>query len=175
MTKRNLIGSFAIVSWMAMIPQSVIADDGEGKKLKFAAALSAAQSVPVPVPGLIQRARISAVFDRSLSEVRVRLNVRGGDNVVAAHFHCALPGVAGPVAFGLFSPGPLTFDGERAVGTLTNADFTGADCVPTIGRPVSNIAALALAMREGLIYANVHTLDNFPGEVRGQLIAVGDD
>ena len=175
MTKRNLIGSFAIVSWMAMIPQSVIADGDEGKSFKFAAALSIAQSVPVPGPGMIQRARISAVFDRSLSEVQVRLRVRGGGSVVAAHFHCALPGVTGPVAFGLFSPGPLTFDGERAMGTLTNADFTGADCVPGIGRPVNNIAALAFAMREGLIYANVHTLDNLPGEVRGQLIEVGDD
>jgi hypothetical protein len=30
-------------------------------------------------------------------------------------------------------------------------DFTGADCVDEIGRPVSKIAALAFAMRDGLI------------------------
>ena len=144
---------------------------GGGKGLKFEADLSTAQEVPTPGPGSITKADVKADFDKALTEVRVRLRVTGGANVVAAHFHCALPGEAGPVAFGLFSPGPLTFDGEEAKGTLTNADFSaGADCRPTVGRPVSNIAALAFAMRNGLIYANVHTTDNPPGEVRGQLL-----
>ena len=67
--------------------------------------------------------------------------------------------------------GPLTFDGKKAVGTLTNADFfVGEDCVSLVGRPVDNVAALAFAMREGLIYVNLHTAENLPGEVRGQLI-----
>ena len=118
---------------------------------------------------------MKAKFDKAFTRVEVKLRVQGGDNVMAAHFHCARPGETGPVEFGLFSPGPLLFDGERAKGTLTNADFTGADCVPTIGRPVNNIVALAFAMRDGLIYANVHTTDNPPGEVRGQLLEVGDN
>ncbi len=113
---------------------------------------------------------VRADFDEGFTEVDVTLKVDGGDNVVAVHFHCALPGEIGPVAFGLFTPGPLVFDGTEAKGFLTNADFTGADCNPTIGRPVNNIAALALAMREGLIYSNVHTTDNLPGEVRGQML-----
>ena len=174
MVKRNLIGYLVIAGFVVSMPPSVIAGDDT---LKFAAALSNAQSVPAPVPGLIERARVSAKFDRSLSEVQVRFRVRGGDNVFAAHFHCALPGAPGPVALGLF-PGGLIFDGERAVGTLTNADFSGANCVPSIGRPVNNIAALAFAMREGLIYINVHTADNPAGEVRGQMIEAsggGDD
>ena len=94
----------------------------------------------------------------------------GADNFVAAHFHCARPGVTGPVAFGMVSPGPCMFDGTELRCTLTNADFSGADCIPGVGRPVNNIAALALAMRDGLVYANVHTSDNPPGEVRGQLL-----
>ena len=61
-------------------------------------------------------------------------------------------------------------------GTLTNADSTGADCVPTIGRVVNNLASLAFAMRDGLIYANVHTRPQFMGgEVRGQMVEVIDD
>ena len=60
-------------------------------------------------------------------------------------------------------------DRREVEGVLTNADFTGADCVPIIGRPVNNIAALAFAMEQGLIYINVHTTDNLPGEVRGQM------
>ena len=56
-----------------------------------------------------------------------------------------------------------------------DTDFTGADCVPAIGRPVNNIASLAFAARNGLIYANVHTVANPPGEVRGQLLEVDDN
>ena len=148
-----------------ILPGAVYADG-----LVFEAEPTSAQSVPTPGPGLIEEAEVLAVFDEGFTEVEVTLKVEGGGNVVAAHFHCALPGEVGPVAFGLFGPGPLVFDGTEAKGALTNADFTGADCNPTIGRPVNNLAALALAMREGLIYANVHTTDNFPGEVRGQML-----
>ncbi len=135
----------------------------------FKAELSTAQAVPAPGPGLITSANIKAKFDRALTRVEVDLMVMGGANVVAAHFHCERPGVAGPVAFGLFSPGPLAYDGSQAKGVLTNADFTGADCVPFIGRPVNNIAALLFAMKDGLIYINLHTTDNLTGEVRGQM------
>ena len=137
---------------------------------KFEAEPTTAQEVPAPGPGLIDESEVVAEFDDGLTEVEVTLKVDGGDNVVAAHFHCALPGETGPVAFGLFAPGPLVFDGTEAKGFLTNADFTGADCNPTIGRPVNNVATLAFAMREGLIYVNVHTTDNRPGEVRGQML-----
>ena len=140
-----------------------------GSGLEFEAELSTAQGVPAPGPGNITQSDIDVQFDEAFTQVEVSLEVEGGGNVVAAHFHCQRPGLAGPVAFGLFSPGPLVFDGQTAEGVLTNADFTGADCVPSIGRPVNNIAALALAMRDGLIYINVHTTDNPPGEVRGQL------
>ena len=75
----------------------------------------------------------------------------------------------GPVALGLISPGPLSFDGKKIKGTLSNADFTGADCVPSTGRPITNVAALAFAIRDGLIYLNVHTDAFPPGEIRGQL------
>ncbi len=141
-----------------------------GDNIKFKANLSSAQEVTLVGPGLIESAEINADFEKDLSAVKVKLTIKGGGNVVAAHFHCGRAGTAGPVAFGLFSPGPLLFDGLKASGTLTNADFTGADCIPVIGRPVSNIAALALAMRDGLIYTNVHTLENPPGEVRGQML-----
>jgi len=140
------------------------------KELEFSATLSGAQSVPAATPGLITEAEIEAKFARDLSALEVELRIEGGDNVFGAHFHCARPGETGPVAFGLFSPGPLTFDGEKAEGTLTDAVFTAADCVETIGRPVTNVAALALAMRDGLIYINIHTTDSPAGEVRGQML-----
>jgi hypothetical protein len=39
-----------------------------------------------------------------------------------------------------------------------------------VGRPVNNIAALAFAKRDGLIYVNLHTPTQPAGEVRGQLV-----
>jgi len=144
-----------------------------GGKIKFKAELSDAQSVSVPplVPGLIESAKINADFEKDLSAVKVKLTIEGGSNVAAAHFHCARAGANGPVAVTILSAvGPLFFDGIEASGTLTNADVHANTCMSVIGRPVNNIASLALAMRDGLIYVNVHTSDNPGGEFRGQML-----
>ena len=157
-----------------------------GDDLQFGADLSGAQEVsPAPPGGVVTAAtgEIKVEFDEGLTEVKVELVVEGLAAVnlaTRAHFHCALAGVNGPIVFGIVDPGPVDcVPADLAAGdlecTLTNADFTGADCVPTIGRPVNNIAALAFAMRDGLIYANVHTPDNGPGEIRGQLLEADDD
>ncbi len=152
-----------------------------GDGLQFRADLSGAQEVPEVLTDAT--GEISAEFDEGLTEVKVELEVEGlaaGNLANRAHFHCALAGVNGPIIFGIVDPGPVDcVPADLAAGdlecTLTNADFTGADCVPTIGRPVNNIAALAFAMRDGLIYANVHTPDNLGGEIRGQLLEADDD
>lgn len=141
-------------------------------QLRFRAVLTGAQEVP----GVNSEAvgTVVARFDPGFTKVHVLLRVRNGVGVTGSHFHCNRPGANGPIVFGLFAPGPLFFDGTTAEGDLTNADFNLADCVPLIGRPVSNIAALAFAMQDGLIYVNVHT-NAFPGgEIRGQLLE-GDD
>ncbi len=148
------------------------------EQLRFDASLSGAQEVVIEggvfIPGGTDTdatGRIEASFDKGFTKVRVNLRV---DDLIgtfaAAHFHCGRPGQNGPVVFGLVAPGPLQFDGNGVRGTLTNLDFTGADCTELVGRPVNTIAALAFAMRNGLIYANVHT-DVFPaGEHRGQML-----
>jgi hypothetical protein len=144
---------------------------------RFDASLSGAQEVVIEggvfVPGGTDTdasGKIVASFDREYTRVWVNLKIDDlTGNFAAAHFHCGRPGVNGPVAFGLVAPGPLQFDGKGIRGMLTNIDFTGADCTTVVGRPVNNIAALAFAMRNGLIYVNVHT-DVFPaGEQRGQM------
>jgi hypothetical protein len=150
-----------------------------GDRLIFKADLSGAQEVVFDgggnfVPGGVDTdatGKIDAKFDKALTEVAVNLRIKDLTGVFTrAHFHCGRPGQNGPIAFGLVDPGPLAFDGQRVRGTLTNTDFTGVDCMPAIGRPVNNIAALAFAMRDGLIYANVHSTDFPPGEIRGQMI-----
>jgi hypothetical protein len=114
-------------------------------------------------------------FNRERTEARFRLIVEDGIAVTMAHLHCAPAGVNGPVVAFLFGevPGGFDVDGRLAKFTLTNANITavGANCAPTIGRQIANLAELAQAMQDGLIYANVHTIANPRGEVRGQLEA----
>ncbi len=145
------------------------ADDQE-----FEATLSGAQEVmggtDTPATG-----RINAKFDKAFTKVRVNLKIKNLVGTFAgAHFHCGRPGQNGPVAFGLVNPGPLVFDGDRIRGTLTNADVIAADC-SGVGRPVNNIVSLAFAMRQSVIYVNVHSSLFPPGEIRGQMLEGDDD
>jgi CHRD domain len=121
-------------------------------------------------------AQIEVEFDKGFTELDVELRVRNTlGNITRAHFHCARPGANGPIIFGLFDPGPFPVS-DRVNGTLTNADLNpGQDCFPTTGRVINNLASLAFAMRDGLIYANVHTDMFTGGELRGQMIEVTDD
>ncbi len=162
------------------VSSTAYSDGGNGDRggLKFNSNLSGAQEVVFEngnfVPGgrdTQAEAQIRAKFDKALTQVEVNLRIKDLEgNFTRAHFHCARAGQNGPIAFGLENPGPLVFDGQRIKGILTNTDFTGVDCIPAVERPVNNIAALALAMRDGLIYINVHS-DLFPhGETRGQML-----
>ncbi len=163
------------VSLAMLLSTSVSADGGNAPA--FRAELSGAQEVPEVGTGT--SGRVTLMFDSALSEARFVLRVENGTGVTQAHFHCSRPGANGPVVVFLlgFIPGGVDVDGELASGTMKNADITaiGANCVPSIGRPVNNIASLAFAARDGLIYANVHTAANPGGEVRGQLLEVDDD
>ncbi|MGH8494624.1 MAG: CHRD domain-containing protein [Gammaproteobacteria bacterium] len=179
----RLFGSRTFMGFFCLPALAVVglahADDRQ-----FKATLSGAQEAVFDaeemfVPGGTGSAatgRVNARFDRAFTGVRVNLTVNGlTGTFAAAHFHCGRPGQNGPVVFGFVNPGPLEFDGRRIRGALTSADFTGADCLEFVGRPVNNIVALAFAMRDGLIYANVHS-DVFPdGEIRGQMLARDDD
>ena len=141
-------------------------------RIAFSGTPSGAQSVTGNTPNGVDTdltGKVRAVFNQSLSEVRVNVRLSDASQVVAAHFHCAGAGANGPVALGLISPGPLAVTGNRISGTLTNADIQGVGCAASIGMPINNLASLAAAMDAGLIYLNVHT-PSFPGgEVRAQM------
>jgi hypothetical protein len=132
---------------------------------------------------------IKISFNKDLSELEYVLVVRHGVDVLQAHLHCGRPGQNGPVVVFLFPvggtaalPAPgVDSNGELARGTLTNANVrpSAATCnqpPPTgIERPVNNIASLFFAAKEGLIYANVHTVLHTSGEIRAQLLEVSED
>ena len=139
---------------------------------RFQARLTGAQEVPEVDSEALAMA--TARFDRGFTRVAVRIHLRGDINVVAGHFHCARPGANGPIAFGILVPGPLSEITQDTRVTLTNAEFTGEDCTDATGRPVNNIAALALAMHDGLVYLNLHSPTAPLGQIRGQMIEMDD-
>lgn len=124
---------------------------------------------------------------------KTRLSIHHGVKVNQVHFHCAKAGQNGPVVAWFFDQDkqalgePTDFNGLAFEGYLTNDDmfegiFCGGAKIPAAdpndpdkadiqigGVLVNNIAALYQAMKEGLIYLNVHTVANGPGEVRGQI------
>lgn len=163
----NFAGVFVLVAMG--IPSLAKADHRE-----FQARLSGEQQVTEEVT--TGRGTADVRFNPAYRYVNVDVTINDlVGTFSAAHFHCARPGENGPVVFGLVMPGPLALDGNRIRGRLTNADYTGADCVSVVGRTINNIASLALAMRDGLIYLNVHTSSAAGGEVRGQMVAKHDD
>ena len=166
-----ILACAAVAAWLT-VPGLARGDEGGNNRnrLAFRAELSGEQEVPEVVTGT--SGRVALMFDSALSEALFVLRVRDGTSVTQAHFHCGRPGANGPVIVFLFGfvAGGVDVDGVLAEDTLTNADFFGVDCVGVIGRPVNNIASLAFAARDGLIYVNVHTVANPAGEVRGQLL-----
>ncbi|MGH8611670.1 MAG: CHRD domain-containing protein [Gammaproteobacteria bacterium] len=134
-----------------------------------------------PQPGIETgtAGRFRIRFDRALTTAQFRLRVDQGVAITQAHLHCAPAGVNGPIAVFLFDlvPDPgVDVNGLLSEGELTNANFqAGVDCNATCGKTVNNIASLQAAMRDGCIYANVHSVANPGGEVRGQVRPKEDD
>ncbi len=159
---------------LLIVSNSVIADNSNNFRYRIFASGAQEVSPPAPVNGVETdtTARLVINFNRVLSEASFRLDVNDGQLINQAHLHCARAGENGPVVAFLFGlvPEGVDVDGELSRGILSNADITGADCIPMIGQPVNNIASLAAAIKEGLIYLNVHSLSNPPGLVRGQFL-----
>ena len=139
----------------------------------FEAKMTGAQEVPGV--STFRTGHVSVEFDKGFTKAHVLVSFFGpGQTLLGAHFHCGFAGTNGPVAVGIVNPGPGSFVGRDVATTLTNAAATGADCAPSIGQPVNNIASLAFAAQEGKIYANLHTTGFPSGEVRGQLLPCED-
>ena len=91
--------------------------------------------------------------------INYKLIVANIENVVAAHIHVGAKGTNGGVLVPLFSGLEAKPNGILAEGTITSDD--------------TDIGALIEAMRSGDTYVNVHTLENRPGEIRGQIAEAG--
>lgn len=184
----NMRASYLILAASSLLPWSASnGQDEEVVTFNLSARLSGAQEVTppdtptTPSPGVTTETTgdVQVRVAEDLSSLAFVLNVNNGSGVTQAHLHCGRPGENGPVVVFL---SPLTAEGQDvngmlAEGTRTNQQIeAGAEaCEELIGRPVRNIASLTAAAFDGLIYANVHTVANPAGEVRGQLIPADDD
>jgi CHRD domain len=83
-----------------------------------------------------------------------------------AHVHIGPAGVNGDVAVFLFGPegSGVTRDGILAEGRITESDLMA---IPDVFD--GTMAAFIDHLRAGTAYVNVHTLENPPGEIRGQV------
>ena len=137
-------------------------------ELRFAATLSGAQVVPASDGDRLAVARVA--FDAGFEEMRISIEFAGDPSINRAQFRCARAGEVGPVVLDLLDSAPLlrlTGDVQVAVD---NGDVTVADCDSPIVRSITNLAALAFAMREGLIYLRLDSLQ-FRSDLRGQFLA----
>jgi hypothetical protein len=165
-----------------LLPSSAILAQDSGDAFNFGARLSGAQEVvppdapTTPSPGIAtpMTGTLQVAVATDLSSLAFRLVVQNGVAVTASHLHCGRPGENGPIIVFLSQPNPQGADvnGVLGAGTVRNENIEqgAAACEKLIGRPVRNIASLTAAAAIGLIYANVHTVANPAGQIRGQLI-----
>lgn len=138
---------------------------------KFGARLSGNQEVP-PNDSATGGFALFHV-DRNMEQMRFRLVVRRGENLLGAngaHLHCAPEGVNGPVVAFLAGETPPGFDGKIDLrASLTDASIIPeTDCGTTL-------ADLVEAMLDGNVYVNVHSADFPGGVVRGQVFHPSHD
>jgi hypothetical protein len=115
--------------------------------------------------------RLTIKFNKRETKGEYTLRVNDGVRVTQAHFHCAPPGVNGPVIMFVagFHDRGWDVDGKWINdATVTNANIVDTTCGATL-------AAIAQAMRDGRVYANAHTVAHPGGEIRGQVEPAGDD
>jgi hypothetical protein len=138
----------------------------ERDRRNFRASLKGEEEVP-PVETNAQGQAIFQV-NRDGDSIDYKLIVANIENVTQAHIHLGPAGVNGPVVVWLYPAGPPAelipgrFQGVLAEGTIKAANFVGE----LAGQELD---ALIELMETEEVYVNVHTLQNPPGEIRGQI------
>jgi hypothetical protein len=138
-----------------------------GNNRNFRAHLNGRNEAPTPVETQAQGQAILK-FSKDGSQLHVKLNVANIEDVIGVHLHQAPVGANGSIVLSLIGT-PFIPDGEAITtnGTLFEDDFTAADLVgPLTGQTFEDLKAEIMA---GNIYINVHTIQNRPGEIRGQI------
>lgn len=98
----------------------------------------------------------------------VALGAARDDTITAAHIHCGRPGVNGPVIYPFFG-GETARRNLLVKGQFDDSKFASVPISEACPIEIKNMVQLRLALRQGLIYVNVHTQKYPGGIVRGQV------
>jgi Cu/Zn superoxide dismutase len=151
--KKPLLIVVIVVAMLATV-SAAYADN-----LKFEAELSGAQEVPPVMTEGVGEAKFES------DGMSVDFELKWADlttSAFAAHIHCGVTGMNGPVGVTLFS---------GAGGT--EGEVTGGFTAPDAGNGCGwdDLADVLGAMATGAAYVNVHTTQHPGGEIRGQVAA----
>jgi len=154
----------AVTSVVILAGAAACSDDETGPTLEtnFAATLSGAAERPTPVTTTATGTSTVTINDAN-STITFSVSVTGLLSPTLAHIHVGGVNDAGPIALSLLATAPAvgTFTGVLATGTGTAAQIVAGE----------TFATLAVKIRAGTAYINVHTVANAGGEIRGQLVA----
>jgi trimeric autotransporter adhesin len=131
---------------------------GQVGPVEMMALLSGDQEVPTVLT--FATGSLSLTLSADQTTMLVSLNMTGIESATAAHIHVGPAGVDGPIIFPLaqsFYQVPLAL-------SLTSADLTPQPGIATFEDTVD-------AILSGATYANIHTLANPDGEIRGQIVS----
>lgn len=131
---------------------------------RFSAKLSGSSEVPP----ITSKSSGIATFDLNSAgdQMKYVLNVTNINHVIAAHIHKGKITENGDIVVNLFIPAKAT--GE-VNGTLAHSGINSTSLIgPLKGKQMSDLINL---IKTGQAYVNVHTTQNPPGEVRGQISA----
>ncbi len=121
-----------------------------GRPIPVTATLSGAQEVPAVTTN--GTGKLEGIFDPASRNLAFRVDFSGlNTGTLFAHFHRGAAGANGPVVVDF---GPSFPTGVQA-GTYI--------------REVTLTPELSTALQAGLLYINIHTTSNRPGEIRGQV------
>lgn len=132
--------------------------------------LNGGQERPNPVETKAQ-GQAHFKLNKEGTSLHYKLNVANIENVSQAHLHLITTpgGTTGGVVVWLYpvSGPPAQLIPGRSNGTLAEGEITDASLVGALtGMTLDD---LITAINEGTVYVNVHTTQNPPGEIRGDI------
>lgn len=129
------------------------------------------QEVPTPVATTNGQGQFFLKLNEDNTEARFKLNVANIENVTQAHIHVitAPNAQTGGIVVWLYPAAPpLQLIPGRSAGVLSEGTFDASNLVGSLAG--QTLEDLIDAIEDGRAYVNVHTSQNPPGEIRGNLI-----
>lgn len=145
----------------------------DDKATRLAARVTGASEVPaVSTPG---RGVFRATIDETARVIEYEFSFEGLQaNVLQSHIHFAQKNVNGGIMVWLCgsatNPGPAGTQACPQSGTITGTILpSNILTISTQGLATGEFEELVAALRAGLAYVNVHTVQSPGGEIRGQI------